>query len=190
MGISDSPGRLRCPAGSRGRGAMRLDALALPSGLATTLAPLRTLIATLSQQILAADQACADRSAEDPVAQHLLSAPGVGPIVALTFEAVLDDPARFGGDAARASAFLGLVPSEDSPAVGRHRRHIPRQASRGTAASGAGRVGGLAKRPDGATLRRWAHALAARRGRYRRGRARPATRAHPVRAVARSRRLS
>ena len=53
-----------------------------------------------------------------------MTAPGVGPVVALTFHAVLDDPARFGGDAARASAFLGLVPSEDSSAERRQKGHI------------------------------------------------------------------
>jgi hypothetical protein len=80
---------------------------------------------------------------------------------------VLDDPARFGGDAARASAFLGLVPSEDSSAERRLKGHITKtgpsdlrallvQASwtiwRGRSAAGA-------------ELRAWAHALAARRGR-------------------------
>ncbi len=158
---------LRLPTGSSERLVARLESLPLPPGLATTLAPLRTLIGALSQQILAADQACADRSAADPVAQHLLSAPGVGPIVALTFEAVLDDPARFGGDAARASAFLGLVPSEASSAERRHRGHITKAGppELRTLLVQAGWAVWRGKRPDGAALRRWADALAARRGR-------------------------
>ena len=53
-----------------------------------------------------------------------MTTPGVGPIVALTFQAVLDDPARFGGDAARASAFVGLVPREDSSAERQHKGPI------------------------------------------------------------------
>jgi transposase len=158
---------LRLPSGASERLVARLDALAVPPALATVLAPLRTLIAALSQQIHAADQACADRSSDDPVAQHLLSAPGVGPIVALTFEAVLDDPARFGGDAARASAFLGLVPSEDSSAERRHRGHITKAGPPELRALlvQAGWAVWRGTRPEGAALRRWAHALAARRGR-------------------------
>ena len=103
----------------------------------------------------------------DDTAQRLMTAPGVGPIVALTYVAVLDTPARFGGDARRASAFLGLVPSEDSSGERRHKGGITKtgppelrslliQASwtiwRGRTAAGV-------------ALRTWAHALAARRGR-------------------------
>ena len=87
--------------------------------------------------------------------------------MALTYVAVLDTPARFGGDARRASAFLGWVPSEDSSGERRHKGGITKtgppelrslliQASwtiwRGRTAAGV-------------ALRTWAHALAARRGR-------------------------
>jgi transposase len=42
----------------------------------------------------------------------------------LNFRAVLDDPARFGGDACRAAAVVGLVPREDSSAERRHKGRI------------------------------------------------------------------
>jgi transposase len=71
-----------------------------------------------------------------------MSAPGVGPIVALTFQAVVDDPRRFGGDARRLTAYLG----PDRP--------------------GASRLEHLATtRRSAAPLRTWVQALAARRGR-------------------------
>jgi transposase len=53
-----------------------------------------------------------------------MTAPSIGPVVALTYQAVVDDVARFGRDAGRASAFIGLVPSENSSAERRHRGHI------------------------------------------------------------------
>lgn len=157
----------RLPSGSAEAIDRRLEALALPPVLLATLAPLQTWLRELNTLLRAADAAVDAVAARDAVAQNLMTAPGVGPVVALTFAAVLDDPARFHGDAARASAFLGLVPSEDSSAERRLKGHITKagpsdlrallvQASwtiwRGRSAAGA-------------ELRAWAHALAARRGR-------------------------
>ena len=103
----------------------------------------------------------------DPMAQHLMTAPGVGPIVALTFQAVLDTPARFGGDAGRASAFLGLVPSEDSSAERRHRGWITKVGPGELRALLVQASWGIwrGRSPAGAALRTWVQALAARRGR-------------------------
>jgi transposase len=157
----------RLPSGSPEAIDRRVDALAVSPTLLTTLVPLRTWLRELNALLRDADAAVQALAAGDPVVQSLMTAPGVGPVVALTFAAVLDDPARFGGDAARASAFLGLVPSEDSSAERRLKGHITKtgpsdlrallvQASwtiwRGRSAAGA-------------ELRAWAHALAARRGR-------------------------
>jgi transposase len=158
---------LRLPRGSSERILTRVDQLTLPPTLALVIAPLRDVIAQLHATIAAADTAVEARVALDPVAQHLMTAPGVGPIIALAFPAVLDTPTRFGGDPARASAFLGLVPSEDSSAERRHRGSITKV--------GPGELRGLlvqaswgiwrGRRLAGAALRTWAHALAARRGR-------------------------
>jgi transposase len=145
----------------------RLDRLALPPALTAILDPLRAWLAELNTRLAHADAQVARMAKDDAIARQLMTAPGVGPVVALTFQAVLDEPARFDGDAGRASAFLGLVPSEDTSADRRHRGPITKtgptdlrallvQASwviwRGRSAAGAG-------------LRRWAHALADRRGR-------------------------
>ena len=88
-------------------------------------------------------------------------------MVALTFEAVLDDPARFGGDAARASAFLGLVPSEDSSAERRHKGHITKSGPSELRALlvQASWIIWRGRSAAGAALRGWAQALAARHGR-------------------------
>ena len=158
---------LRLPRGSAERILARVDQLTLPAGLAAVLAPLRDGIAQLSTTIAAADTALATRAARDPIAQHLMTAPGVGPIVALTFHAVLDTPARFGGNAGRASAFLGLVPSEDSSAERRHRGAITKVGPGDVRALLVQASWGIwrGRSPAGAALRTWAQALAARRGR-------------------------
>jgi transposase len=146
---------------------LRLNRVTLAPALAAAVAPLRSLLTELNARIEEATAVVDAHAAADPVTQRLMTAPGVGPVVAVTFRAVLDDPARFGRDARRASAFVGLVPSEDSSAERQHQGSItktgPRELrallvqaswviwrSRGTAAAG---------------LRTWAHAVAARRGR-------------------------
>jgi transposase len=158
---------LRLPPGSAERVLQRLDQVAVPTGVMTVLAPIREVLQQLTTTLTTVDEAVERRATHDPAAQRLMTAPGVGPVVALTFQAVMDGPARFGGDAARASAFVGLVPREDSSGERQHKGHITKcgpgdlrallvQASwviwRGRSAAGA-------------DLRLWAQALAARRGR-------------------------
>ena len=145
----------------------RLTRLELPASLTEILAPLCAWLDELTTVLADAYQDVDARAAEDAVAQRLMTAPGVGPVVALTYQAVLDDPARFGGNAARASAFIGLVPSEDSSAERRHKGHITK--------AGPGELRALlvqaswaiwrGRSAAGQALRTWAHALADRRGR-------------------------
>ena len=157
----------RLPRGSAEKVPERLARLALPEGLVTILAPLRTWIATLTTQLTQADDQVQQRAASDPVASQLMTAPGVGAVVALTFQAVLDDPGRFDGNAARASAFIGLVPSETSSGSQQRRGPITK--------TGPGELRALlvqaswvlwrSRGPAGAALRHWALAIAERRGR-------------------------
>ena len=145
----------------------RLDRLALPAALQAILKPLRTWLAELNTLIATADAEVAIAVKRDAIAAQLMTAPGVGPVVALTFQAVLDDPTRFDGDAGRASAFLGLVPSEDSSAERRHKGHITKTGPTDLRALlvQASWVIWRGRSAEGAALRAWAHALAARRGR-------------------------
>jgi transposase len=158
---------LRLPRGSSEAIVARVDQVLLAPALTRALAPVREVLITLQRTLEAIEDRIETLASHDVTAQRLMTAPGVGPIVALTYVAVLDTPARFGGDARRASAFLGLVPSEDSSAERRHKGGITKtgppelrslliQASWGI---WRGRT------PAGVALRTWAHALAARRGR-------------------------
>jgi transposase len=101
----------------------RLARLTLPAGVAELLAPVARLVTTLTQEIGVLDAQCAEATADDPVVKRLQTVPGVGPVVAMTFRAFIDDVTRF-RDAGQVSAAIGLVPREDSSAERRHRGHI------------------------------------------------------------------
>jgi len=158
---------LRLPRGTSETVSARLDRVTLSAALQTAVAPLRELLTQLQTTLDTVEEQVEAAAIDDATAQRLMTAPGVGPIVALTYLAVLATPTRFGGDARRASAFLGLVPSEDSSSERHHKGRItktgpPELRSLLIQASWAIWRGRTA---DGAALRTWAHTLAARRGR-------------------------
>lgn len=158
---------LRLPAGHTASVLRRLTRVALSPALEAALAPVRTVLETLQATLDTVATAVEARAAADPTTQRLMTTPGVGPILALTFQAVLDDPARFGGDAARASAFVGLVPREDSSAERQHKGHITKTGPGDLRAVlvQASWVIWRSRTPRAAALRTWVHAVAARRGR-------------------------
>lgn len=158
---------IRLASGSSERVLGRLAAVALPAPLTAVLAPVRAVLKTLTATIATQDAALHTQAGTDPVTQRLLSAPGVGPVVALTFQAVLDTPTRFGGEARRASAYLGLVPQEHSSGEQRRKGGITKAGPGDLRALLVQASWGLWRgtRGAGAALRTWAHALAARRGR-------------------------
>jgi transposase len=158
---------VRVPGGAAESLLTRLESLALPAAVDAILAPLRAVLRQLNAEITAQDEAVEVRATADATTQRLMTAPGVGPVVALTFQAVIDDPARFGGDARRVSAFLGLVPAEDSSGERQHKGHITKAGPPDVRALLVQASWSIwrGRSVAGAALRRWAHALADRRGR-------------------------
>ena len=157
----------RVPPGASASLVARLDRLPLPPALQRIVAPLRETLVHLATILDGIEERIEETALTDAAAQRLMTAPGVEPIVALTYVAVLDTPTRFGGDARRASAFLGLVPREDSSAERRHRGRITKAGSpelRSLLVQASWTIW-RGRRADGARLRGWAQALAARRGR-------------------------
>ena len=71
--------------------------------------PLVESLAALDLQIRRSSKLLAASADADPIATRLMSVPGIGPIVALTYKSSIEDPGRFarGEDA---GAFAGLVP--------------------------------------------------------------------------------
>jgi transposase len=145
--------------------AARCRALALPRALAHDLRPLLGMLDRVGARIAVADRAVRRCATADPIATRLMTAPGVGPIVALTYRAVLDDVSRF-GDAQQVAAYVGLIPREDSSGT-RHRKGSITKAGPSSlrvaliqAAWGVWR-----QRQGRAALHAWVERLAARRGR-------------------------
>lgn len=86
----------------------------LPVPLAPALTPLLAMITALSQQIAAYDRQIAALIATAyPVARRLQQPQGVGPLTALTFVLLVDDPSRF-RRSRDVGAYFGLVPRLDA----------------------------------------------------------------------------
>jgi transposase len=155
----------RLPSGSSARVVPRLDTLPVAPALAADLEPLRTLLDALAPLIRTAERDAAHRAASDRVVRRLMTTPGVGPIVGLTFRAVIDDVARF-RDANAVTAFLGVVPREDSSGARRRKGGITKMGPsplRVLLIQSAWSV--WRQRHGRAALHAWIDRLAARRGR-------------------------
>ena len=100
------------PRGSSDTIRARLEALAVPPALTQVLAPLRAVLTDVQRTLDEVENRVEPIALASDVVQRLMSAPGVGPIVALTYTAVLDTPTRFGDDARRASAIRVLAAPE------------------------------------------------------------------------------
>jgi transposase len=85
--------------------------------------PLLLLLEMLNEQIKKADHHLAEIVKEDAVVQRLCSVPGVGPVIATTFAATLDDASRF-RKAKHVRSYLGLVPREYSSGERQRRGRI------------------------------------------------------------------
>ena len=91
----------------------RRSAAALPPALAPALTPLLATIAALTTTIAAYDAQIATLIGEHyPVAQRLQQPAGVGPLTALAFVLLIDDPTRF-VRSRDVGAYFGLVPRLD-----------------------------------------------------------------------------
>jgi transposase len=154
----------RLASGSSQRVPTRLATLVLPADLATTVAPLQRVIELLNVEIAESDGRCAARGQADAVVQRLQSVPGVGPVVALTFRAYVDDINRF-ADAGQVSAAMGLVPREDSSAERRHRGHITKAGPSEVRSLLVQAAWACWRSTGSGTLRAWTDRVAARRGR-------------------------
>lgn len=138
----------------------RLD---LPADLAETLAPLGRIVSTLTTEIAALEARLQRQADADPIVPRLQTVPGVGPVVALTFRAFVDDVARF-SSAGQVSAAIGLVPREDSSAERRHRGHITKAGPRELRSLLVQAAWACWRSHRSATLRAWVERLASRRG--------------------------
>ena len=152
------------PGGAAERFPDRVGRLTLPPALALTLTPLVETVAALTAQIATIEARLQGVAAGDPVVTRLCSVPGVGLVVALTFRARIDDVSRF-ASASQVSAALGLVPHEDSSAERRRRGHITKAGPPELRSLLVQAAWACWRSRRGHPLRRWAEAVASRRGR-------------------------
>jgi transposase len=156
---------LRLGSGSSTTVPDRVARLDLPAPLRTVVTPLLEAFAALTPVIATTTRALTAHADADPVAVRLQTVPGVGPIVALTYRATLDDVARF-PSAGHVSSALGLVPREASSGERRQRGHLtkagPREAR--TMLIQAAWTCWRSRSVRTTPLRHWADRLAARRG--------------------------
>jgi transposase len=137
----------------------------LPEEMAQAIKPALTAIHMLTDQIADCDSRIAESITRDPDAQLLMTAPGVGPIVAACFLMAVRDPSRFhsGRDV---GSYLGLVPSlyqsGETHRRGRITKHGNRQA-RWALSMAANVLLSVVKKPS--ALRQWGLEVAVRRGR-------------------------
>jgi transposase len=155
----------RLPSGSSEAVLARVGRLTLSPTLQAVLTPLLEALSALTPTIAATTRTLTAQADADPVTVRLQSVPGVGPIVALTYRATIDDVARFAG-AGQVSSALGLVPREDSSGERRRRGHITKVGPRETRTMliQAAWTYWRSRSVRYAPLRAWVDALAARRG--------------------------
>jgi transposase len=132
--------------------------------LTTVAEALLAARAALGEQLRQMDKHLRDQAREDQRARLLMTAPGVGVIVALTFVSAIDDPGRFRSSKA-VGAYFGLTPrkyqSGETDVTGRISK-IGDATVRTVLYEAANII--LTRPVKGSALKSWAARLAARAG--------------------------
>ena len=143
----------------------RVEELSLPAHLSLEVAPLLAMLEPLTGQIRAADKRLSKLVEDDEVVARLCTVPGIGPVTAVTFVAVVDRVARF-QSAAQVRAYLGLVPREYSSGERRMRGHLTKAGNSRLRSLLVEAAWGVLrhKKPETEALREWTLRISARRG--------------------------
>jgi transposase len=128
--------------------------------------PLVGMLGMLNAEIAQSRMALEKLCAEEPVIERLMTAPGVGMLVAAAFVSVVDEAKRF-RNGHQVASYLGLVPLEDTSG-GRDKRRLGSITKQGNAYLRALLIQGahtiLQRGPSDDPLRVWGRAVAKRRG--------------------------
>jgi transposase len=128
-------------------------------------APLIALLTTLESELAKTERTVQELAEREPMTRFLMTAPGVGMIVAAMFVSVVDEAKRF-KKAHQLESYLGLVPLEDSSGGRRRVGSITKQGNaymRALLVQSAWTI--LRMRDTSDPIKAWADALVARRGR-------------------------
>jgi len=129
------------------------------------LAPLLAARAALQTQFTLVDEAVKQLAGEDPICRRLMTAPGVGPLVAITYRVAIDIPTRF-SRSRNVGAHLGLAPRTRQSGTLDLRGRISRCGDRQLrSALYLAATAVLNPRTGPSPLRAWGQSIAERRGR-------------------------
>jgi transposase len=126
-------------------------------------APLIALLTALEPQLATVEKKVQQLAAREPVTELLMTAPGVGVVVAASFVSVIDDAKRF-AKAHQVESYLGLVPSEESSGGKRRIGAISKAGNPYLRSLLVQAAWGILRLRTSDPLKTWAEALAERRG--------------------------
>ena len=156
---------VRVPTGATETFAARFTAAEVSAPVRHAMAPLLELLAALAPLIAQAEHWTRAAAQGNAVTRGLMTARGVGPVVALAFQATVDDVGRFATPGA-VTAYLGLVPREDSSGERQRKGAITKAGPSRMRVLLIQSAWHIWRSPAGsATLHAWARRLAERRGR-------------------------
>ena len=129
------------------------------------LEPLLAVRRRILEEVTTLDLRLKTLAAEDPVCQRLMTAPGVGPLTALTFRAAIDEPRRF-AQSRSVGVHLGLTPRTRQSGEKETRGGISKMGD-GSARSALfmAAITQMRRSTRSSWLKTWGEAVAARRGR-------------------------
>lgn len=110
-------------------GRVRSLLLATPEGMPAHVESQLALIEAVTEQIKVQTKQLEHLAETNDVCQRLMTVPGVGPMTALRFTSVIDQPERF-ASAHQVESYLGLTPGERSSSDRTHRTGITKAGSR------------------------------------------------------------
>jgi transposase len=148
-----------------GKRRARLDLLfAQKPELKAVMLPLIESLEALEAQIERSAKLLAASAAADPIAARLMSVPGVGPVIALTFKSSIEDPERF-SSGQDVGAYAGLVPKRHQSGERDYKGHISKAGDamlRSALYEAANNLLARVKRP--CALQAWGKKLAETKG--------------------------
>jgi transposase len=142
----------------------KLQEAPLDPATRTLMAPLVATLTVAQEQLATVDKAIAQVAKSDPIIRLCATAPGVALIVSATFVSVIDE-AKWFRNAHAVSAYLGLVPGENTTGGKRRLGSITKHGNvhaRSMLVQSAWQILRAGDADD--PLRRWADALAKTRG--------------------------
>ena len=157
---------LRVRSGNADQFVERLAEVDIPALLRQEIEPLLAVMDHLDTQIALTDRQMAALSNEDAEIRRLCTAPGVGPVTAISVVATLDTAQRFRG-AHQVEAYLGLVPREMSSGEKQRKGRITKSGNNRTRwllVEAAWVLLVRVKQARAQPLQAWAQRIAARRG--------------------------